>query len=157
MVHMVDNKKQEIAIVALSGGFDPPTPGHVSMIQDARSVGDVIIILNSDSWCDKARWSGKRFIPFEIRKRILELIPGVVAVYPAKDDDGTVCGSLRELSPDFFGNGGKRTAANTPEFQTCKELGIGMLWFLGEKVDQGCRDMLNVAVIEANRDRPKYD
>ena len=139
-------------VVALSGGFDPPTPGHVSMIQDARNIGDVVIILNSDAWCDKARWSGKRFIPLEKRRRILELIPGVVRVMPADDEDGTVCASLRELLPDFFGNGGNRTVENTPEVRACKELKIGMLWFLGQNVSQHAHDILKEAVMEAAKD-----
>jgi len=149
----MDNKKPETVIVALSGGFDPPTPGHVSMIRDAKNIGDVIIILNSDGWCDKARWSGKRFLPFETRKRCLELIPGVVGVIEAKDADGTVCESLRELKPDFFGNGGNRTVKNTPEVEMCKDLGIGMLWFLGDNVKQEDHDVLKEAVMEANRVR----
>ena len=138
------------AVVALSGGFDPPTPGHVSMIQDARKIGDVVIILNSDAWCNKARWSGKRFLSLEVRKGILGLIPGVTRVIPATDEDGTVCETLRELMPDFFGNGGDRTPANTPEVQVCRELGIGTLWFLGERVEQRDHDMLKEAVMEAN-------
>ena len=40
---MDSNKK----IIALSGGFDPPTRGQVAMIQEAAELGDVIIILNS--------------------------------------------------------------------------------------------------------------
>ena len=138
-------------IVALSGGFDPPNPGHVALIQDARALGDVVIILNSNKWCDKVRWSGKHFLDYDQRRKILECIPGVVTVTPAKDDDGTVCESLKQLKPDFFGNGGKRTAENTPEVQVCRDLRIGMLWFLGQSEQAEHEEMLRTAIIEAAR------
>ena len=138
-------------IVALSGGFDPPNRGHVALIQDARSLGDVVIILNSDDWCDKARWSGKHFLDYTNRRGILQNIPGVVAVVPAQDTDGTVCETLRALKPDFFGNGGKRTAENTPEVEVCRELRIGMLWFLGQSENAEHEEMLRTAIIEATR------
>ena len=139
-------------IVALSGGFDPPNRGHVALIQDARGLGAVVIILNSDEWCDQARWSGKHFLDYSKRRGILLHIPGVIAVVPAQeDDDGTVCQSLRQLQPDFFGNGGKRTAENTPEVEVCRELRIGMLWFLGQSESVEHDEMLRTVIIEASR------
>jgi cytidyltransferase-like protein len=138
-------------IVALSGGFDPPNPGHVALIQDARSLGDVVIILNSDTWCDQARWSGRYFLSYDCRRKILENIPGVISVIPAEDTDGTVCETLRVLKPDFFGNGGKRTSENTPEVEVCRELRIGMLWFLGQSENAEHEEMLRTAIIEATR------
>ena len=139
------------SIVALSGGFDPPNPGHVALIQDARVLGDVVIILNSNKWCDKARWSGKHFLDYDQRRKILERIPGVMTVILAKDDDGTVCESLRQLKPDFFGNGGKRNVENTPEVQVCRDLRIGMLWVLGQSEQAEHEEMLRTAIIEAAR------
>ena len=50
----------------------------------------------------------------------------VVAVHPVDDSDGTVCAALKEHRPDWFVNGGDRTAANTPESGVCGELGIAM-------------------------------
>ena len=36
--------------VGVSGGFDPVHVGHVRMILDAGTYGDVIVILNSDEY-----------------------------------------------------------------------------------------------------------
>ena len=148
---MTDTKNTRKSIVALSGGFDPPNRGHVALIQDARKLGDVVIILNSNEWCDKARWSGKHFLDWEQRRHILERIPGVVAVIPSKDTGDTVCESLRQLKPDYFGNGGERTAENTPEVEVCREMGIGMIWFLGQAENMEHEEMLRTAIIEAAR------
>ena len=37
-------------IIILSGGFDPVHKGHVRMFKSAKSLGDVIVGLNSDEW-----------------------------------------------------------------------------------------------------------
>jgi glycerol-3-phosphate cytidylyltransferase-like family protein len=141
------NKKQ---VIALSGGFNPARKNHIAMILDASKIGDVIIILNSNEWCKKNSWNGQLFSKYENREAILRSIPGVIDVVPAEDSDGTVCKTLKELKPDFFGNGGSRNMNNTPEVQLCKELGIGMMWYLGdttdEKVLQKADACLNIAI-----------
>ncbi len=144
---MMAAKRQTIA---LSGGFHPPRKDHIAMIIDASKIGDVVIILNSDEWCARHHWSGRLFSSYANREGILRQIPGVVDVIPAEDADDTVCKTLAELNPDFFGNGGSRDMSNTPEVQLCKELGIGMMWYLGdtkdEKVLQKAESYLNIAI-----------
>ena len=115
--------------VAVSGGFDPIHKGHVRMIRAASAFGSVIVIANSDEWL--MRKKGYVFMPFEERAEILESIKGVAAVVKAKDDDETVCETLRDLRPDAFANGGDRKGDNVPEVALCDELGIKMLWNVG--------------------------
>lgn len=123
-------------VIALSGGFHPPRKNHIAMIIDASKIGDVVIILNSDDWCARNSWNGKVFSKYENRAAVLSEIPGVIKVMPADDSDDTVCKTLAELKPDYFGNGGSRDMSNTPEVQLCKELGIGMMWYLGDTTDE---------------------
>jgi len=117
----------------VSGGFDPIHVGHVRMILDAATHGDVIIILNTDAWL--MRKKGYTFMNWEERAEILRSIRGVVNVVAAKDDDDTVCKTLRNLKFDIdldtFANGGDRVTSNTPEMDTCKDLGISLLWNCG--------------------------
>jgi len=141
--------------IVLSGGFDPPTRGQIAMIQEATELGDVVIILNSDKWCAERRWNGKNFLPFKKRRSILMQIPGVVSVVPAEDEDGTVCTTLRELKPDFFGNGGGRTIDNTPEVEVCKELGIGMLFFLGKNFQPSAGEIVAMAIGNTENEKEK--
>ncbi len=136
-------------IIALSGGFDPPNAGHAAMILDAVNIGDVVIILNSNEWCERRRWNNKNFIDWEMRRDILMEIPGVVDVIPVNDDDDTVCSALKHLKPDFFGNGGNRSVENTPEVQLCKELNIGTVWFLGNKVTDEATQTIADAIKKA--------
>ena len=120
-------------IIALSGGFDPPTIGQTQMISHASKFGDVIIILNSDRWLKERKHH--IFLPRKHRKHVLTKMPGVVDIIDAKDEDGTVCQTLLELKPDMFGNGGSRTPSNTPEIDLCRELGIELVWQIGSAED----------------------
>lgn len=115
--------------VAVSGGMDPLHAGHVRMIQDAAKYGDVYIILNTDSWL--IRKKGFCFMQWDQRAEILRAIKGVKDVILAKDDDGTVCETLRYLYPDYFANGGDRKKDNTPELKMCYELDIIPLFGVG--------------------------
>ena len=145
---MKDRSKR--SVIALSGGFDPPNAGHVAMILDASKIGDVVIILNSDDWCGRNRWNKKRFVPWQKRRDILMEIPGVKDVIAVDDSDDTVCAALKELKPDFFGNGGSRTVMNTPEVDLCKELRIGTVWFLGSNVTDEATQITADAIKKAN-------
>lgn len=115
--------------VAVSGGFDPIHVGHIRMIQDAATLGKVVVIANSDDWL--MRKKGYVFMPYKERKEIISAINGVYKVIEAKDNDDTVCESLKVLKPDIFANGGDRKEGNVPEYQLCEDLGIEMRFGIG--------------------------
>lgn len=121
----------ESDLIAVSGAFDPCHIGHLRMIYDASNFGKVLILLNSDEWL--MRKKGFVFMPWQERRELLihyRFVHGVVA---AQDDDDTVCESIKQLSSvlSYFGNGGDRTIANTPEIDLCKGLGIKTIFGLG--------------------------
>ncbi len=116
-------------VIAVSGGFDPVHVGHIRMIREASSQGDVVVIANSDEWLQRKK--GYVFMPFEERQEILMSVKGVVDVVKALDDDDTVCESLKNLKPDVFANGGDRKGDNVPEVALCNSLGIEMMWNCG--------------------------
>lgn len=115
--------------VMVSGGFDPVHIGHIRMILDAATHGDVIVVANSDSWLFRKK--GFTFMEFDQRAEILAAIKGVVKVSGVDDSDGTVCEAIRRIKPDYFANGGDRQKHNTPEQTVCEELGVEMLWGVG--------------------------
>jgi len=120
---------KRIPTIAVSGGFDPIHKGHVQMIREAAEYGNVIVFLNSDDWL--VRKKGYKFMSFEERSYIVGSIKGVTIVSNVDDTDNTVCSGLKRFKPDYFANGGDRYDTNTPEMETCKELGIQMLWNIG--------------------------
>jgi cytidyltransferase-like protein len=118
-----------MSIVAISGGFDPIHEGHISLIEDAARYGKVIVILNSDDWLKRKK--GYAFMNYYQRSRILMAMKDVSAVYAVDDSDGTACEALRKIKPDYFANGGDRTAENTPELVVCGDLGIKPIFGVG--------------------------
>ena len=116
-------------IITLSGGFDPLHVGHVRMIEQAAAYGDVVVILNSDEWLKRKK--GFVFMTWAQRCEILDALESVYLIMGVDDSDDTVCSALRDLHPDYFGNGGDRTRENTPEREVCRELGIEQVYELG--------------------------
>ena len=118
-------------LIAVSGGFDPIHKGHVKMIQEAAEYGDVVVILNSDEWLERKK--GYKFMTFEERSYIAGSIKGVLMTTSVDDHDNTVCEALKRIKPDYFANGGDRILSNTPEMKLCHEMGIQMLWNVGDR------------------------
>lgn len=122
-----------MAIVAVSGGFDPIHVGHVRLINDAALKGDVTVILNSNDWLKRKK--GYIFMDWLSRAYILRAMRNVKEVVEVDDSDGTVCEALKRIKPNYFANGGDRTAQNTPELTMCLDYCITPLWNVGgEKV-----------------------
>lgn len=122
-------KANVMPIVALSGGFDPIHEGHIDLIKEASSYGNVVVILNSNAWLKRKK--GYIFMRWEQRAAILKELRSIYDVIPVNDLDNTVCEALRRLKPDYFANGGDRTLDNTPELSLCEELGITPLFNIG--------------------------
>lgn len=126
--------------ICVSGGMDPVHSGHIRMIMEASTYGDVIVILNSDDWL--LRKKGYKFMGWEERAEILQSIKGVVSVEKVDDSDGTVCEALKRIKPDYFGNGGDRKGDNTPEVDVCNSLGIEMIWGVGGGKTQSSSELV---------------
>jgi D-beta-D-heptose 7-phosphate kinase/D-beta-D-heptose 1-phosphate adenosyltransferase len=121
-------------IVAVSGGFDPPHIGHVRMFNDARKLGDkLVVIINNENWLRKKK--GFVFMPDADRKEIIQNFKSVdhviVTEHPVDPSDMSVCEALKTLKPDIFANGGDRHADNIPEYELCDSLGIEMVFNVG--------------------------
>jgi len=126
------NPKKKIVVV--SGGFDPVHIGHVRMFNEARALGDeLIVVINNDNWLMKKK--GFVFMPEAERKEVIEAfraVDRVVLTHHEKDTtDMSVCDVLRVLRPDIFANGGDRKLDNVPEVAVCKEIGCEMVFNIG--------------------------
>lgn len=108
-------------IAVVSGGFDPLHSGHIQLLNDAKSQGDVLIVLlNSDEWLTRKK--GRPFMPFEERRTILENMSMVNSVFSVDDSDNTVTKGLKHVRELYgyeqsyvFCNGGDRGKDNIPE------------------------------------------
>ena len=107
-------------ISVVSGGFDPLHSGHIAYIENAKNLGDLLIVaLNSDEWL--VRKKGKFLLPFEERKLIIEKLEMVDKVIAFNDDDGSCSDALYEIMKMYpkdkviLCNGGDRDKNNIPE------------------------------------------
>jgi len=128
------SKKKEKIIVAVSGGFDPLHIGHVRMMQEAKKLGDkLVVILNNDNWLKKKK--GYVFMSQKERKELIEAIGCVDKVvltrHTKEVEDRSVCEDLIRVKPHIFVNGGDRTRKNIPEVPVCKDLGCKMVFSVG--------------------------
>ncbi|HUO56384.1 MAG TPA: adenylyltransferase/cytidyltransferase family protein [Candidatus Paceibacterota bacterium] len=128
-------KKNETWVM-VSGGFDPIHIGHVRMFEEARMLGDkLVVVINNDNWLRSKK--GFAFMPERERKEIIAKFPFVDKVVLTKhkknDPDRSVSRELAAIKPAIFANGGDRKSTkDIPEAAVCKKLGIKMVFNLGK-------------------------
>lgn len=128
--------RKKPVIVAVSGGFDPVHIGHVRMFQEAKALGDkLVVILNNDAWLRTKK--GQEFMDENERKEIIqafEAVDEVIITSHSEDDtDRSVCRELEKVRPHIFANGGDRKPDEdpVPEVTLCKNLGIKLVYNIG--------------------------
>lgn len=133
---MSDNKREagKKIVVAVSGGFDPIHVGHIRMFQEAKKLGDeLVVILNNDNWLKKKK--NVIFMPQEERAELIQALGVVDRVVLTRHEenpiDMSVCDALRELKPNVFANGGDRWDKNTLEVPLCEEIGCKLVFGIG--------------------------
>ena len=104
-------------IVLTTGGFDPIHSGHISYFEEAKKLGDKLIVgVNSDGWLERKK--GRSFMPITERTTIIQNLKMVDGVILFNDDDGSAIEAIKnvqKLYPNdhiIFANGGDRTAKN---------------------------------------------
>lgn len=119
--------------IAISGYFDPIHVGHIEYINNAKKLGDwLVVIVNNNNQC--ALKKGKYFMDEKDRLLIVNNIKAVDEVFLSIDEDKTVCKSLKKVNPDVFANGGDRKNYEIPESKVCKENNIQIIDGLGDKI-----------------------
>ena len=134
MIQKVGGKKMN-NLVLVSGGFDPIHSGHVKLIEEASTHGNIIVLLNSDKWLQNKK--GKAFLPYEERKIIMYALKNVIDVISCGEVDATCIDGIEKVVKKYhnnkikFANGGDRNEKSTPESIFCEKNGIELLWGIG--------------------------
>lgn len=131
--------------VVVSGGFDPVHIGHLQLFEEAKKLGDhLIVVINSDKFLEEK----KKFVfmPLTERKQIILGFSCVDEVIESIDEDQTVRKTLEELSSkrkvDIFANGGDRkNLDDIPEYEICKKNKIEMIFDVGGGKIQSSSDL----------------
>lgn len=130
--------KQKAIIV--SGYFNPIHKGHIEYFNNAKAMGDyLIVIVNNDK--QRELKASKEFQLEDERVFIVSNIKSVDQVFLSIDSDRTVCETIRFIHQQLhnhyqlsFANGGDQNNNSIPEVPICLELGIELLDGLGDKI-----------------------
>ncbi len=123
--------KKTKKLVMVSGGFDPIHIGHLRMFQEAKKLGDeLLVVLNCDAWL--VRKKGKAFMSSADRAEIIKGFDCVDYVHVLETDRQDVGEAIEKFKPHIFANGGDRRAeADIPEAVVCKKHGVKMVFNVG--------------------------
>lgn len=112
----------------VSGGFDPVHIGHVRLFNEAKKLGDeLVVVINNDNWLKLKK--GYVFMPEQERKEIIESFEAVDRVLLSSHKENTtdisIVEDIKSLRPHIFAKGGDRHVGNipTPEVLVCDEIG----------------------------------
>ena len=135
---MVKNK----TLVIASGYFNPVHKGHIEYLTKSKELGDkLFVIVNND--IQREMKGSKAFMNEDERKLVIETLKPVDwAVVSIETENRLVDKSIKlihELYKDefdnfIFSNGGDQTEHTIAEGDVCKNLGIKMVFGLGDKI-----------------------
>ena len=101
-------------VVATSGCFDLLHAGHVRMLEQARRLGDrLVVLLNDDASVSRLKGAGRPVVPERERAEVLSALACVDDVVLFGED--TPERALTELRPAIFVKGADYTLADLPE------------------------------------------
>jgi len=127
-------------IVFANGCFDLMHVGHIRYLQNARALGDVLILgMNSDAGVTALKGKGR---PLQTQEERAEILASLDCVdYVLLFDALTVDGILKELRPDIHAKGTDYTEQSVPERETVHAYG-GRVAIAGDPKDHSTRDLI---------------
>lgn len=109
-------------VVATGGCFDLLHAGHVRLLEQARALGDCLVVcLNADASVRRLKGPGRPLVPEDDRAAVLAALQCVDAVVVFDED--TPEAILSRLQPDIFAKGGDYAVADLPEAEIVKRWG----------------------------------
>ena len=101
-------------IVMTNGCFDILHRGHITFLNTAKSLGDVLVVgLNSDAGVRRLKGAGRPINDLEDRAHVLAALSAVDHIVPF--DEATPVELVRAVRPDVFVKGGDYTLERMPE------------------------------------------
>jgi rfaE bifunctional protein nucleotidyltransferase chain/domain len=110
-------------IVLANGCFDLVHVGHVRYLEEARALGDTLVVaLNDDASVRAVKGPGRPLVPLAERAEVLCALRAVDFVVPFAEP--TLERTLRLLRPDVHAKGTDYSLDSVPERAVDRELGI---------------------------------
>ncbi len=111
-----------LRIVFTNGCFDILHRGHISYLNQAKRLGDVLIVgVNSDAGVRRLKGAGRPVNNLEDRIRVLAALACVDHIIAFEEE--TPAELIKVVRPDIFAKGGDYTVATLPEAPLVSRLG----------------------------------
>lgn len=127
-------------LIIVSGYFNPIHKGHLELFEQAKKLGDELLVIVNSDWQRELKGS-KEFMDQEERATIVDAIKYVDYTFISIDQDKTQNESLKFLKRKFkethnlaFANGGDQNNNSIPELETCRSNKIELIDGLGKKI-----------------------
>ena len=127
-------------VVFANGCFDLIHVGHIRYLQNARALGDVLVLgVNSDACVVALKGNGR---PLQPEAERVEIVASLECVdYVLLFDALTVDGILKALKPDIHAKGTDYTEESVPERETVRAYG-GRVAITGDPKNHSTRDLI---------------
>ncbi len=127
-------------IVLTNGCFDLIHVGHIRYLQEARSLGDMLLVaINSDASVSALKGPGR---PLQSESERAEILASFECVdYVVVFSTATVTPLLLEIRPDIHAKGTDYTRETVPERDTVRSYG-GQVAIVGDPKDHSTRDLI---------------
>jgi rfaE bifunctional protein nucleotidyltransferase chain/domain len=130
--------------VLANGCFDLLHVGHVRYLEDARALGDALLVgVNSDASVARLKGAGRPIMTAAERAEIVGALESVDAVVIFDDD--TADGLVATLRPDVHAKGTDYTAETVPERAAVLAAG-GKVAIAGDPKTHATRDLIRTIV-----------
>jgi D-beta-D-heptose 7-phosphate kinase / D-beta-D-heptose 1-phosphate adenosyltransferase len=139
-------------IVFTNGCFDILHRGHITYLDEAKSLGDLLVVgLNSDDGVRRLKGPDRPINRLEDRAEVLAALSCVDVIVPFDED--TPIELIRRLRPDVFVKGGDYSPEGLPEAPVVRELGgdVRVLSFVSERSTTGIIERIRSAQAERGR------
>ncbi len=127
-------------VVFTNGAFDLLHVGHLRMLEEAATLGDVLVVgVNSDASVAAGKGPGRPLLPASERAETVAAVAGVD--YVTVFDDRTVDRLLKKVRPDVHAKGRDYDLQSHPEARTNRDAGIRMA-FVGDEKRHSTTDLV---------------
>ena len=142
-VRLADTCRREGKRLVLANGcFDLLHVGHVRYLQDARSLGDVLLVgINADSSVTRLKGPGRPIMTAGERAELVGSLAAVDGVIIFEEDTADTL--VRALRPSVHAKGTDYTAESVPEGAAVREAG-GRVAIAGDPKSHATRDLIRL-------------
>ncbi|TDP96462.1 D-glycero-beta-D-manno-heptose 1-phosphate adenylyltransferase [Labedaea rhizosphaerae] len=119
---VAEHRERGRRVVFTNGCFDVLHSGHVAYLNQAKQLGDVLVVaVNSDAGVARLKGPGRPVNPIDDRVAVIAALSCVdhVTVF----DDDTATGLLSRLRPDIYAKGGDYTPEMLAETRVVRDYG----------------------------------